>query len=330
MTTISDPSIIILAESADLHAQSVKHEVQNHFSVVCYIIDTAEFPAKLTLEYELTDDLYARIFIPEENITVNYQSMIGIWRRRIRNCEISSELTRDSDRELSRRDSRSALNGFLFNLGSTSSTVINNPIGEAAGLNKSYQLTTAKKVGLAVPQTLITNNPNSVRDFYNQLSSCKKSLIYKGYNSPTNGITTTKIFKEEDLERVDSLCYAPGIFQEYIEGRNLRVTVVGNNVFSAEVLVSIPEAERDWRIEFNSKVVSYGLDNASQDLIRRLMSALKLTYGAIDLKLRPTGEIVFLEVNPWGQFLFVEIQTGLPISFHLAQTLVKGLSKKPS
>src|SRR5829696_9621944 len=119
MTTISDPSIIILAESADLHAQSVKYEVQNHFSIECYIIDTADFPAKLILESELTDDLYARVFIPEENITINQQSINGLWRRRIRNCEISNELTMKSDRELSRRDSRSALNGYFFNLGSS-------------------------------------------------------------------------------------------------------------------------------------------------------------------------------------------------------------------
>ena len=48
---------------------------------------------------------------------------------------------------------------------------------------------------------------------------------------------------------------------------------------------------------------------------------LGLIYGAVDLKRRPDGTVVFLEVNPGGQFLFVEIQTEQPISAAIARYL---------
>jgi hypothetical protein len=50
------------------------------------------------------------------------------------------------------------------------------------------------------------------------------------------------------------------------------------------------------------------------------MRGLGLEYGAIDLRLTPDGEYVFLEVNPAGQFLFVEHACGLPVSRVLART----------
>ncbi len=46
----------------------------------------------------------------------------------------------------------------------------------------------------------------------------------------------------------------------------------------------------------------------------RLMKALKINFGAIDMILTPEGEYVFLEVNPNGQWGWIEKLTGMPIS----------------
>jgi glutathione synthase/RimK-type ligase-like ATP-grasp enzyme len=53
-----------------------------------------------------------------------------------------------------------------------------------------------------------------------------------------------------------------------------------------------------------------------------LMQNLGLVYGAIDLRLTPDGQYVFLEINPAGQFLFVEKATGQRISAALAHALL--------
>jgi D-alanine-D-alanine ligase-like ATP-grasp enzyme len=52
------------------------------------------------------------------------------------------------------------------------------------------------------------------------------------------------------------------------------------------------------------------------------MTVLGLRYGAIDLRLTPQGEYVFLEINPGGQFLFCEIHAGVPITRKLAAALL--------
>jgi len=51
------------------------------------------------------------------------------------------------------------------------------------------------------------------------------------------------------------------------------------------------------------------------------MRRLGLEYGAIDLRLTPEGQYVFLEINPAGQFLWIEMATGQKIAAALAACL---------
>ena len=127
----------------------------------------------------------------------------------------------------------------------------------------------------------------------------------------------------DDLKRIDSLKYSPVIFQEYIEGKDLRITYVGGDIFPAEVLITSTEANRDWRIEVNNTVIPSEISNLQTELIHKLMKSLRLDYGAIDVKLTDEGDMYFLEVNPWGQYLFVEIQTEQKISKAIAHFLTK-------
>jgi hypothetical protein len=54
------------------------------------------------------------------------------------------------------------------------------------------------------------------------------------------------------------------------------------------------------------------------------MKYLKLEYRAIDMRLTPDGDYVFLEINPNGESPYVEQATGLQISGALAEHLHRG------
>ena len=51
------------------------------------------------------------------------------------------------------------------------------------------------------------------------------------------------------------------------------------------------------------------------------MRKLNLIYGAVDLRLTPEGEYVFLEINPSGQYLFIELLTNIPLTERMAAFL---------
>jgi glutathione synthase/RimK-type ligase-like ATP-grasp enzyme len=108
------------------------------------------------------------------------------------------------------------------------------------------------------------------------------------------------------------------VFQEKVEKRvELRVTVVGERVFAAEI-----DSQRshrsagDWRrhdpahVAVRAATLPMGVRAAARELVRRL----DLSYGALDFIERPNGELVFLEVNPTGEYLWIEDSTQLPIT----------------
>lgn len=112
--------------------------------------------------------------------------------------------------------------------------------------------------------------------------------------------------------------------QEHVpRGRDVRVTVIGERVFAAEVATVRPEADIDWRLDLAATWHGHDLPEALADRLRALLRALGLNYGCIDLRRRPDGDYVFFEVNPSGRFLFVEIDAGPPLAQAMAELLLR-------
>jgi len=319
-------TVVILAPVDDVHALAVqKHVLQRQKP--CFIVSTADYPAHLCLSDWIGGDDDGEIYLSKTGDVVRWAHIQGVWRRRIRNHNLPQELVDQYDQEVSRRDTRSGLDGFVLRLASQGTTVINDPRLESPGLNKAYQLECARAVGLGIPQTLISNNETAVRSFVRALQEGGRKSVFKGFNCPRNFFIATQLFKEGDFDRLGALEYAPAIFQEYVAGRNLRITAVGDHLFAAEVILENQEAEYDWRLQHGNRVVPFVLDPKTTSAVHKLMARLGLIYGAIDLKLRSDGTPVFLEVNPWGQYLFVEIQTGQQISAAIAMHLMAAESQ---
>jgi glutathione synthase/RimK-type ligase-like ATP-grasp enzyme len=105
----------------------------------------------------------------------------------------------------------------------------------------------------------------------------------------------------------------------------LRVTVVGEQVFAAEIHSQQTNRTRvDWRRYDLSHTphLPHALPEHVQVKCVELVRRLGLCYGAIDLILTPDGRYVFLEINPSGQYMWIEERTGLPISEAVANLLV--------
>lgn len=64
------------------------------------------------------------------------------------------------------------------------------------------------------------------------------------------------------------------------------------------------------------------LGKSVDDNLVRLIKSFGLTFGAVDLVLTPSDDLVFLEVNPNGQWAWLEVLTGAPISHAFAEYFV--------
>ena len=118
---------------------------------------------------------------------------------------------------------------------------------------------------------------------------------------------------------------APVIFQSYVPAvRDLRVTVVGHKIFAAAADTSKADYATDVRMNPGIGWKPYDLPSDVTDNIAKLMDRLDLQYGALDFRVTPEGEHVFLEINPAGQFLFIQNATGIKIADEMAERLLAG------
>ena len=150
-------------------------------------------------------------------------------------------------------------------------------------------------------------------------------MIYKAFGATPETWRETRIITETQVAQLDQVRLAPVIFQEAIPGGcDIRVTVVGDRVFPAQITGPADGYEYDFRLHTaQSAITPVDLPDAVTAALLALMRRLGLWYGAIDLRRAPDGDYVFLEINPAGQWLFVEYATDQPISQELATLLAR-------
>jgi glutathione synthase/RimK-type ligase-like ATP-grasp enzyme len=102
----------------------------------------------------------------------------------------------------------------------------------------------------------------------------------------------------------------------------VRLTVVGDKVFAAEIRRESGARELDWRKNYQD--LRYQPCDVPAEVahgVRQLMCSLELAFGALDFAVDDAGSWWFYEINPNGQWFWIELQTGLPISAALAELL---------
>jgi glutathione synthase/RimK-type ligase-like ATP-grasp enzyme len=178
---------------------------------------------------------------------------------------------------------------------------------------KPLQLRAVKQIGVNIPATLISNDPNQVTEF----ALSQERVIFK----PVYGGAHTQLVTESHLQpkRLElALSLSPVTVQEYIPGTNIRSYVLANSVYTAEIRSN----SLDFREDLEAELIPVELPDFVQEQCLAIAKALKLEWTAIDWRLKPTGEYVFLEANPSPMFLHFEHQTGFPITEQLVKLLL--------
>jgi glutathione synthase/RimK-type ligase-like ATP-grasp enzyme len=198
-----------------------------------------------------------------------------------------------------------------------------------AAEDKPRQLRLARELGLSVPRTLVTNDPEAVRAFREEVGPLVTKMLTPLSQSMGKAelFVRTSAVRDEDLADLSGLALAPMVFQERIrKQRELRVACVGNRCFAGALDASRSAAGQvDWRAARPDEVrwEHAELDADLAARLARLVSALGLAYGAADLIETPSGETVFLELNPGGEWGMLERDLGLPIGAALAEELLR-------
>ncbi len=292
-------------------------QVRRHLTVESVVVDTATFPVSLGLS--------AAIGRERECLQLGLPGgkhfclcRVGaVWYRRIRPYGFHEDLRDETSRMFAWSEANEALLGTWYSL---DCFWMNPPMADEVSQRKIRQLQLARRLGLSVPETLVTNEPDAARQFIETHGVGR--VIRKAFRNIAQAPRETHLLSEQDLPLLESVRYAPVIFQRFVPAdRDLRVTVVGDEIFAAAI-TSESQYAADYRPGLGSaEVVPYELPPAVAEKLLALMRAFGLQYGAVDFRVTPDGDHVFLEVNPVGEYLFISQRTGQPIPAAIAATL---------
>ncbi|MFJ8042253.1 RimK family alpha-L-glutamate ligase [Kitasatospora sp. NPDC096147] len=192
--------------------------------------------------------------------------------------------------------------------------VVNRPLAMESNSSKPYQAQLIARAGFPVPETLVTDDPAEVREFRAEHGR----VVYKS----VSGIRSiVRELTPDDESRLHLVRGLPTQFQAYVPGRDVRVHVVGREVYAAAVdsaAVDYRYADRDG---LRTELTRYRLPPEVAERSVALAAALGLPLAGIDLRLRPDGAWVCFEVNPMPAHSYYESHTGLPIAAALAALL---------
>ncbi len=295
--------------------------------------NTDLFPTDVLLAAEY-DGGGNRVALRTAGDALDLRDVSAVWYRRTR---VGGSLPRDMDKqffEASVKESKAVALGMIAGLDVFH---MDRAVRIRHAANKQLQLQLAARLGLDVPKTLISNDPEAVRRF---AASCASGMVTKMLSSfaifdeeGREQVVFTSPVAESDLDHLDTLKYCPMTFQEKVlKALELRVTIVGDSVFCASIDPhATARAGDDWRrdgVELVDQWQHHDLPTDVSTRLVKLVDQLQLNYSAIDVIVTPDGRHVFLELNPVGEYFWLEHWPGLPISAAIADTLLgRGLHR---
>lgn len=199
-------------------------------------------------------------------------------------------------------------------MATTTATVVNRPAAAASNATKPIQTRSARACGFGVPDTLLTNDPEQARAF----AARHGRVVYKAAGGTR---TYTGLLDLADTSRLERLSTCPVYLQRYIAGTNVRVHVVGADLFPVEIISDAVDYRQGVR-----EMGPVSLPEHVAEMCRAVTKALELLVAGLDL-IRTPDEWYFLEANPSPAFTFYPDRDEVAAAI---ARLLTGCSARPS
>ncbi|MFZ2901149.1 MAG: hypothetical protein WA004_21140 [Saprospiraceae bacterium] len=308
-------TIGIFSLELDLHAYAIMDNLRKVHGVKCHFVGTNATVKNGGLIWRSGKEYLGKLK-SYEGEWFNVSDLDLIWWRRVNQPQVETDLIQDEvSKEIVTNEWKSSILGIV--LDKFKGVWINKPHTDLYGGNKLLHLNAADSVGLRIPNTLISQDYNSILDFCQEMGG--EVIVKKLLGTSLKPLVTLKLRYEDLKKSKNSIELCPAIYQEIVGGNNhLRVNCFGENVHS--ILI---EANRlDWRRDLSVPFKKHKLDRNTEAKLIKLLNILDLRMGIMDLKYNEEGEIVWLEINTQGQFLFGEALSGYDLTNAFSEFLI--------
>jgi|ETNmetMinimDraft_35_1059890.scaffolds.fasta_scaffold21617_1 glutathione synthase/RimK-type ligase-like ATP-grasp enzyme len=215
------------------------------------------------------------------------------------------------------REQQGLVISFLLALEERGACLVNPPFAGSVNQYKPFQLSGLRHHGIPLPKTLVTNNPERVKRFLEEVGD----VVFK----PSMGGALCRRLDKDKLEELELIRKSPVIFQECIEGEDVRVMMVNGEAVSSMIVDSTTLDFRD-DPNYSSGAGTYRELDLPDDIVAmcaKAQSLLGLRFAGIDLKYCDNDTYYFIEANSSPIYLDVELKHGHNITERIADLLIQ-------
>lgn len=300
-------TVLILGDPQEDHVRRVREALERR-RVDAHCLDARDFPSRLRVSFD-PERQRGRIVFPDGTIVELAEVSAVYWRTY--NFVAPPPLPNAEQAHIACNDARSLFESLLIWL---PARWVNGFTAWQLHQTKPVQLARVAALGVAVPETLISNDPADVVEFAQRDGHVVFKPVQGGAH--TERLTAAHL-SEAALQR---LAFAPVTLQAEVPGTNIRAFVAGDRVLACEVRTDAV----DFRDDPRPGLHVHHFPAEQEALCRHIARALDLLWTGIDFRRTPAGEYYFLEANPSPMFLGFEQATGLPLTEALVDLLIGG------
>ncbi len=298
--------ILVLGEETDPHAQTIYQALQDRGVKVTYF-NSRLFPTQARISWQ-PDSEDGLLDLPTgEKIEISQIHSV-YWRSF--NGIYTPDLPDEHQRSIAYNDATGLMRTFLQ---TSSIRWVNSWQAYEFHKEKPRQLCAVKKLGVTIPPTLISNDPDLVTEFTSKFDRTIFKPVYGGAHAK---LITPDFLDPARLKL--ALRIAPISVQEFIAGTNIRTYAIGDRVYSAEIRTG----EIDFREDTGAELINLEVPLEIAKFSISIAKTLMLKWTAIDWRRNMNGDYYFLEANPSPMFTYFEHQTGYPLTAELVQLLM--------
>src|SRR5579872_3639035 len=169
--TMTKKTLILSNPTDDTHV----HRLVDEFDQLGHpwvIFDPGDFPEKVCVQASISNDNRQSSLLLADGSRMVLEEFSSVWYRRPTRILPRDDLA-DIEQTFIQREANAGLWGWLRGL---SAFWVNHPDAVRAAGHKPEQLQRGARLGLAIPRSLVTNEPEAFKQFYEE---CNGSIIYK-------------------------------------------------------------------------------------------------------------------------------------------------------
>ncbi|CAM5609585.1 ATP-grasp ribosomal peptide maturase [Streptomyces spiroverticillatus] len=318
-------TVLILTNDEDITAGRVAAELAVR-GVPLVRLDPADFPTKVSMSAEIsTGTTWSGTVtgLTTGRALVDLDDVAAVYYRRPTQFRLADGMNR-AEQQFAYGEARRGFGGVLGAL--DGALWVNDRAAAVRAEYKPFQLAAASHVGLTIPPTLISSDPQHAHQWAKEQEG---PIIYKPlsgiWHADDNQIRALYTSAVEDLDTLLDPAFGrtANLLQRQVpKDHEARAIVVGEQVFAVAIDAGSPSAHNDWRSDYDA--LSYRRIELPDDTTRKLVALHKqlgLVFGAVDLIHTPDDQWVYLETNQNGEWDWLAEETGIDVASAVADLL---------